>query len=153
MDTTQADEHRPGSRLRALALTSVDDSTGDGGRPDRAWVKILRAADAFDRREHVMSVAAYQLHVKATTDSAARRQPGFVPDEHLASLTGQDLDSPGANPAILAAELCAARMWRRTAGGYRVLDWPAVQASIEHLRELRAVDRRAPDRRRDRGRR
>jgi hypothetical protein len=144
MDTTQADEHRQGTWLRALALTSTEDRGG----PDRARVKILRAADAFDRREHVMSVAAYQLHVKATADSAARGQPGLVPDEHLASLTGRDLDSPGANPAVLAAELCTAGMWRRIDGGYRVLDWPAVQASIEHVRELRTVDK--PGRNRER---
>jgi hypothetical protein len=40
---------------------------------------ILRAADAFDGRDHVMSEAACKLHVWGTADSAARNQPGFVP--------------------------------------------------------------------------
>jgi hypothetical protein len=111
-------------------------------------VKILRAADAFDRRDHVMSAAAYQLQVKATLTSAVLDHPGFVPDEYLASLTGEDLHTPGADTAILAAELCADGIWRRTDGGYRVLDWPAVQASIDHVRELRTVDKPAGNRER-----
>ena len=116
--------------------------------PDHGRLKILRAADAFDRRDHVMTVAAYQLHVRATASSAADDHPGFVPSAYLAGLTGQDLHSPGADPAILAAELCSAGLWRRTSGGYRVLDWPAVQACINDVRELRAVDKRAPARQR-----
>jgi len=83
------------------------------------------------------------LHVRATLGSAALDHPGLVPDEYLAGLTGEDLPSPGA---ILAAELCTAGVWRRTDGGYRVLDWPAVHASIEHVRELRAVDKSARNR-------
>ncbi len=123
---------------------------GTAGRddPGHGRLKILRAADAFDRRDHVMTVAAYQLHVRATASSAADDHPGFVPGEYLAGLTGQDLHAPGADPAILAAELCSAGLWRSTKGGYRVLDWPAVQACINHVRELRAVDRRAPARQR-----
>jgi hypothetical protein len=149
MNTTRADEQRRGTRLRALALVSSDESTGDRDRPDRGRVKILRAADAFDRRDHVMSAAAYQLHVKAMASSAALDHPGFVPDELLPSFTGEDLHSPGADPVILATELCTADMWRRTDGGYRVLDWPAVQACIDHVRELRTVDKRAPARKRE----
>jgi hypothetical protein len=109
--------------------------------PGRALLKILRAADAFDRRDHVMTAAAYELHVRAMASSAAQDHPGFVPGDYLASLTGQDLDSLGGDPAMLAAELCTAGLWRRTWGGYRVLDWPAVQLSIGHARELRAVDK------------
>ncbi|HTX27858.1 MAG TPA: hypothetical protein VME19_12655 [Streptosporangiaceae bacterium] len=129
----------------------MSSTNGAGHRddPGRALVKILRAADAFDRRDHVLTIAAYQLHVKAMASSAAQDHPGFVPGEYLASLTGQDLRSPGADPAMLAAELCTAGLWQRTVGGYRVLDWPAVQMSIDHVRELRAVDkadRRAPAR-------
>jgi hypothetical protein len=122
--------------------------------PGRASLMILRAADAFDRRDHVMTAAAYQLHVRAMASSAAQDHPGFVPGEYLASLTGQDLHSLGADPAMLAAELCTAGLWQHTAGGYRVLDWPAVQMSIGHVRELRAVDKagkRAPSRPRQDG--
>jgi hypothetical protein len=149
MNTARAEEHQQVTRLRALTLTSTDESIPDRDRPSRAKVKI-RAADAFDRRDHVMSAAAHQLHVEGMASSAARDHPGFVPDEYLAGLTGEDLHSTGADPAILAAELCTAGMWRRTNDGYRVLDWPAVQASIDHVRELRAVDRRAPARNRER---
>jgi len=125
-----------------------DRGAGDRAGPDHARLKVLRAADAFDRRDHAMTVAAYELHILATSFSAARDHPGFVPDEYLASLTGEDLHSPGADPAFLATELRTARMWRRIDGGYRVLDWPAVQACIDHMRELRAVDKRAPVRKR-----
>jgi len=143
VNTTRADRHQRGTRLRVLAVVSDAESAGDRDRPDRGRVKIIRAADAFDRRDHVMSVVAYELHVRATLGSAALDHPGLVPDEYLAGLTGEDLHSPGA---ILAAELCTAGVWRRTDGGYRVLDWPAVHASIEHVRELRAVDKSARNR-------
>jgi len=143
VNTTRADRHQRGTRLRVLAVVSDAESAGDRDRPDRGRVKIIRAADAFDRRDHVMSVGAYELHVRATLGSAALDHPGLVPDEYLAGLTGEDLPSPGA---ILAAELCTAGVWRRTDGGYRVLDWPAVHASIEHVRELRAVDKSARNR-------
>jgi hypothetical protein len=119
-----------------------DAGPGDRDGPDHARLKILRAADAFDRRDHVMTAAAYQLHVSATAQAAARDHPGFVPDDYLAHPAGQDRGSPGADPATLAVELCTAGMWQRADGGYRVLDWPAVHASIGHARELRAVDRR-----------
>jgi hypothetical protein len=146
MNTTQADEHRSATRLRARALLSSDESIPDRDWPDYARVRIIRAADAFDRQDHVMTAAAYRLHVEAMASSAARDHPGFVPDDYLAGLTGEDLGSPGANPAILATELCTAGMWRRTDGGYRVLDWPAVQASIDYERELRTVDKRVRNR-------
>ncbi len=126
----------------ALAPTISDKGTADGDDPDHARLKILRAADAFDRRDHVMTAAAYQLHVMAIASSAARDHPGFVPARYLASLAGPNLRRPGVDPAILAAELCTVGLWRRTEGGYRVLDWPAVQLCIDHVRELRAVDKR-----------
>jgi hypothetical protein len=131
-----------------MAPMSSDQGTAARENLDRAKRKILRAADTFDRRDHVMTAAAYQLHVTATAHSAACDRPGFVPDEYVTSLTGQDLHSPAADPAILAAELCTAGMWQRTGGGYRVLDWPAVQMCIDHVRELRTVDKSATVRQR-----
>jgi hypothetical protein len=148
VNTTRADHHQRGTRLRVLAVVSDAESAGDRDGPDRGRVKIIRAADAFDRRDHVMSAAAYLLHLKATLNSAVRDYPGFVPDEYVASLTVEDLHSPGTDSAVLAAELCADGIWRRTDGGYRVLDWPAVQASIDHVRELRTVDKPARNRER-----
>jgi hypothetical protein len=126
------------------ALVPVNGDRGAAGRddPDPAKPMMLRAADAFDRRDHVMTAAAYLLHARATADSAVLDHPGFVPGEYVASLTGQDLGSPGTDPAVLAAELCTAGMWRRTGGGYRVLDWPTVYACLGHVLELRAVDMR-----------
>jgi hypothetical protein len=123
---------------------SGDQDAADRDDPDTVRLTILRAPDAFDRRDHVMTTSAYQLHLMATAASAARDHPGFVPGGYVAGLTGQDLDSPGTDPAILAAELCTADMWQPTDGGYRVLDWPAVQACIDHVRERRAVDKREP---------
>jgi hypothetical protein len=144
--TEEADEPTNATRPPALAAMSSDQGTADRESLDLTRRKILLAPDTFDRRDHVMTAAAYQLHVTATAHSAARDHPGFVPDVYLASLTGQDLHSPAADPPILAVELCTAGMWQRTRGGYRVLDWPAVQMCIDHVRELRAVDRRAPAR-------
>lgn len=147
MNTTRADQHQ-GTRLRVLALISDAESAGDRDWPGRTRVKFLRAADAFDRRDHIMSTSAYLLHLKATLSSAVLDHPGFVPDEYVASLTVEDLHSPGTDSAVLATELCSDGMWRRTDGGYRVLDWPAVQASIDHVRELRTVDKPARNRER-----
>ena len=144
----EANDHPDATRPPALAPMSSDQGTANGYIPAHARLKILRAADTFDRRDHVMTTVAYQLHVTATAYSAACDRPGFVPAEYLASLTGQDLHSPAADPAILAVELCTAGMWRRVDGGYRVLDWPAVQMSVDHVRELRTVDKRAPARHR-----
>jgi len=149
VNTTRADEHPPGTRLRVLALIRDAESAGDRDWPSRSRVKFLRAADAFDRRDHIMSAAAYLLHLKATLSSAVLDHPGLVPDEYVTSLTGEDLLSPDANPTVLATELCSDGMWRRTDGGYRVLDWPAVQASIDHVRELRTVDKPAGNRERN----
>ena len=89
-----------------------------------------------------MSSAAWEPQLTATANSAVRDHPGFVPDEYLASLTGEDLRSPGAEPVTLAAELCTAGMWKRVDGGYRVLDTGAVQLCIDHVRELRDRDNR-----------
>jgi hypothetical protein len=125
---------------------SSDDRAGDGDDPGRARLILLPAAGTFDGRDHVMSAAAYELHVRATRNSADGDHPGLVPDEYLRSLTGEVLHSPGADPAVLAAELCAAGMWERTEGGYRVLDGRAIQVCIDHIGELRDKDQQAPAR-------
>ena len=79
MNTTPADQHQRGTRLRVLALINDAESAPGRDWPTRTRVKFLRATDAFDRRDHVMSAAAYQLHVKATLSSATLDHPGFVP--------------------------------------------------------------------------
>jgi hypothetical protein len=123
---------------------SSDDRVGDRDDPGHARAILLPAADTFDGRDHVMSAAAYELHVRATRDSAAGDHPGLVPDEYLSSLTGKDLPSPGADTAVLATELCAAGMWEHADGGYHILDVWAIQVCIDHLREVRDKDQQAP---------
>jgi hypothetical protein len=66
----------------------------------------------------------------------------LVPDEYLADL--------GMETTITAAELCAAGMWERAAGGYRVLDSEAVQVCVDRVRELREEDERKRTRERER---
>ena len=88
----------------------------------------------------LMSPAAEELRLLATAVSAVCGRPGFVPDGYLACLAGDELGHPGADPAVLAAELCGAGIWERAEGGYRVLDAEAVQVCVDRVRELREQD-------------
>ena len=88
----------------------------------------------------MMSPAAEELRFLATAVSAVCGRPGFVPDEYLDELDGAELGHPGADPTVLAAELCGAGIWERAEGGYRVLDVEAVQVCIDRVRELREQD-------------
>jgi hypothetical protein len=87
-----------------------------------------------------MSPAAEELRVLATAVSAVRGCPGFVPDGYLDGLGGDELGHPGADPAVLADELCGAGIWERAEGGYRSLDEEAVQVCADRVRELREQD-------------
>lgn len=58
-----------------------------------------------DAREQVKSEAAWELHCRATADSAVDDHPGFVPDAYLNGL--------GTGTAVMAAELCSAGVWER----------------------------------------
>ena len=94
-----------------------------GGRTDDAEDLAragsgARAGESSGAREQVKSGAAYELHCRATADSAVDDHPGFVPDAYLAGL--------GTGTAALAAELCSAGVWERAGGGYRILDRDAV---------------------------
>jgi len=88
----------------------------------------------------LMSPAARELRFVATAVSAVRGRPGFVPDEYLAKLDGAELGHPGANPAVLADQLCGAGIWERAEDGYRILDEEAVQVCVDRVRELREQD-------------
>jgi predicted RNA-binding Zn-ribbon protein involved in translation (DUF1610 family) len=88
----------------------------------------------------LMSPAAEQLRILATAVSAVCGRPGFVPDVYLDELDGDELGHPGADPWVLAAELCAAGTRERGEGGYRVLDEEAVQVCADRVRELREQD-------------
>lgn len=125
---------------------SSEQGAADRDNPGHVRLITLPSANSFDGRDHVMPAAAFELHITAIANSAARDHPGFIPDESLCTLTGKDLHSPGADPASLAEELCTAEMWERADGGYRILDVRAVQACMDHVRELREKDKRAPAR-------
>lgn len=140
-----ANEHYNRTRPPLPAPMTSDHSAADREDPDNAKM-ILRAANSFDGHDHEMSAAAFDLHIMAIAHATANDRPGFVPDWSLRSLTGEALRSLGAEPATLAAELCTAGMWERSGGGYRILDGRAVRLCMEHVRERREHDKRAPAR-------
>jgi hypothetical protein len=92
----------------------------------------------FDGQERVMSQAAWDLQCRATSHSASCGHPGFVPDDYLEHLDGLSIET-----TITAAELCTAGMWERVDGGYRVLDWEAVEICLDRVRERRGEDLQA----------
>ena len=59
----------------------------------------------------------------------------FVPDDYLEHLDGLSIET-----TITAAELCAIGTWERVDGGYRVLDWEAVEFALDKLRDIRGED-------------
>jgi hypothetical protein len=87
-----------------------------------------RAGQGFDARERVKSGAAWELHCRATADSAVDDHLGFVPDAYLGGL--------GTGVAALVAELCSAGVWERAGGGYRILDRDAVGRCQDLARQL-----------------
>ena len=98
----------------------------------------MEASETFDGQDRVMSRAAYDLQVRATAHSASCGHPGFVPDDYL-----EHLDGLGIETTITAAELCTSGMWQRVDGGYRVLDWEAVEVCLDRVRQLSGEDQRA----------
>lgn len=82
----------------------------------------------------MLSFAAWDLQYHATAHSAVYGHPGFIPDQYLAAR--------GSETTITAAELCAAGLWERVDGGYRVLDQDAVDMCVTRVRELREQDER-----------
>jgi hypothetical protein len=96
---------------------------------------IMRGTETSDGQEHVMSRTAYDFQVLTTAHSASCGHPGFVPDDYLEHLDGLAIET-----TITAAELCTAGMWERADGGYRVLDWQAVEVSLDQVRQRRGED-------------
>lgn len=82
-----------------------------------------------------MTRAAWDLQVMATAHSANCGHPGFVPDDYLEHLDGLNIET-----TITAAELCTAGVWERVDGGYRVLDWEAVEVCLDQIRQRRGED-------------
>jgi hypothetical protein len=72
---------------------------------------VMQADQTFDGQERVMSRAAYDLQVRATSHSAFCGHPGYVPDDYLSGLSTET--------TITAAELCAVGLWERD--GHRLI--------------------------------
>jgi hypothetical protein len=87
-----------------------------------------RAGQSSGAREQVKSEAAWELHCRATAESAVDDHPGFVPEAYLEGL--------GTGTAVLVAELCSAGVWEQDQGGYRILDRDAVSRCQDLARQL-----------------
>jgi hypothetical protein len=103
--------------------------------PECVSFMLMRAGETFDGQERVMSRAAYDLQVRATAHSVSCGHAGFVPDDYLDHLHSLSIET-----TITAAELCTCGMWERIDGGYRVLDWEAVEVCLDHVRQIRRED-------------
>jgi hypothetical protein len=98
----------------------------------------MPASETFDGQDRVISRAAYDLQVEATAHSASCGHPGFVPDDYLEHLDGLSIET-----TITAVELCTAGLWERLVGGYRVLDWEAVEVCLDQVRRRNGGDPKA----------
>jgi hypothetical protein len=117
---------------------SSDEAADNPEDPGHLSFIIMRDTETFDGQERVMSRAAYDLQVLATSHSASCGHPGFVPDDYLEHLDGLAIET-----TITAAELCTAGMWERADGGYRVLDWEAVEVCLDQVRQRWGEDQQA----------
>jgi hypothetical protein len=113
------------------------DPAGDQNPQHPRFIR-MPASDSPDAQQRVMSWSAYDLQLRATAHSASSGQPGFVPDDYL-----EHLNDLGLQPTITADELCSVGMWDRTGGGYRILDYEAVQACQDLVRQRKDADQRA----------
>ena len=113
--------------------------------PERARFIIMPEGETFDGQERVMSRAAYDLQVLATSHSANCGHPGFVPDDYLEHLDGLAIET-----TITAVELRTIGMWERVHGGYRILDRELVEVSLDHIRQIRAEATQAREREQER---
>ena len=111
---------------------SSDEAADNAEDPGHLSFIIMRATETFDGQQRVMSRAAYDLQVLATAHSASCGHPGFVPDDYLEHLDGLAIET-----TITAAELCTFGMWERVDGGYRVLDWEAVEVCLDQVCQRR----------------
>jgi hypothetical protein len=117
-----------------VQLVSGDEAAEHDQDPARARFIRMPASETFDGQERVMSLAAYDLQCLATAHSARCGHPGFVPDDYLDHLDGLSIET-----TITAAELCAIGTWERVGGGYRVLDWEAVEVCLDQVRQTEGV--------------
>ena len=100
----------------------------DSEHDDHTRFLRLESTRNADGEEAVVSVAAFQLYSFGIVNSVKDGHPGFVSDEYLNAIS--------AETTITAAELCAAGMWERVDGGYRVLDQEAVEQVAGFQRKM-----------------
>ncbi len=129
------DPSLPSPQRRPMSSDEAADNAEDPGHPSFI---IMRPTETFDGQQRVMSRAAYDLQVLATAHSASCGHPGFVPDDYLEHLDGLAIEI-----TITAAELCTVGMWERAGGGYRVLDWEAVEVCLDQVRQRSGEDEQA----------
>jgi hypothetical protein len=123
---------------------SSDQAAGDDGDLEPVTFIRMRAEDTFDGQERVMSKAAYDLQCRVTSHSASCGHPGYVPDDYLEHLNGLGIET-----TITAVELCAIGTWERAGGGYRILDWEAVEYALDWVRQRSGEDPQARAEERD----
>jgi hypothetical protein len=106
-----------------------DDNEDQGREPELTRFYRLDHSWSFDGADHVISVAAYNLHLSGTVHSVTDDHPGFVPDEYLSSLD--------PSTAIAVMDLVTSGYWERVDGGYRIRDWDLLRVAMEHAQMRR----------------
>lgn len=114
---------------------SSDRAAGNAEDPRHRSFIIMPATETIDGQQRVFSRAAYDLQVLATAHSASCGHPGFVPDAYLEHLDGLSIET-----TITAAELCTIGVRQRVDGGYRALNWEAVEVCLDQVRQIRGED-------------
>ncbi len=105
------------------------DNEDQGREPELTRFYRLDHSWSFDGADHVISAAAYNLHLSGTAHSVTDDHPGFVPDEYLSSLD--------PSTAIAVMDLVTSGYWERVDGGYRIRDWDLLRVAMEHVQMRR----------------
>ena len=95
----------PPVTIKATDYSVRDENEDQGQEPELTRFYRLDHSWSFDGEDHVISVAAYKLHLAGTADSVTGGHPGSVPDEYLSS--------PGPGTAIAVMELVTSGYWER----------------------------------------
>ena len=124
---------------------SSDEPADDEDRELAPFI-LMRAGETFDGQERVMSRAAYDLQVLATAHSGVLRPPR-VRARRLPRAPGR----PGRRDHDHRGGAVRHRHRERAGGGYRVLDWEAVEFAHNAVRQSRSEDPQALAAERDHG--
>jgi hypothetical protein len=81
-----------------------DENEDQGQEPELTRFYRLDHSWSFDGEDHVISVAAYKLHLAGTADSVTGGHPGSVLDDYLSS--------PGPGTAIAVMELTSVERYQ-----------------------------------------